>query len=178
CGVARRIYGAGTGRGSGGGPQLQNLKKNEAGIPLVALEAVRRGDPDQLCAFGNPLTVLGDIARAVVCAGPGNILLAADFSAIESRVLAWLSGESWKLTAYRDFDATGDKAKEPSRLIASKMLHKPPQDITTDERQIGKAGELACGFGGSCGAWRRIASDTRSDAEILNDVQAWRREHP
>jgi Toprim domain-containing protein/CHC2-type zinc finger protein/DNA polymerase family A len=173
-----QIYGAGPGRWSGRGPQLQNLKKNEAGIPLVALEAVRRGDRDQLCAFGNPLTVLGDIARAVVCAGAGNILMAADFGAIESRVLAWLAGEQWKLDAYRDFDATGDKAKEPYRLVASKMLHKPPQDITTEERRIGKAGELACGFGGSVGAWRRIASNTRSDDEILNDVQAWRQEHP
>jgi DNA polymerase len=173
-----RMYGAGPGRWSGRGPQLQNLKKNESNIPLAALDAVRRGEREPLCQFGNPLTVLGDIARAVICAGPGNNLLAADFSAIESRVLAWLAGESWKLGAYREFDISGNKAKEPYRLIAAKMLRKPPQDITADERQIGKAGELACGFGGSIGAWRRIACDTRSDAEILNDVQAWRREHP
>jgi DNA polymerase len=173
-----RMYGAGPGRWSGRGPQLQNLKKNESNVPLAALDAVRSAEREPLVQFGNPLTVLGDIARAVICPGPGNILLVADFAAIESRILAWLAGEQWKLDAYRVYDASGDKTKEPYRLIAGKMLHKPPQDITADERQIGKAGELACGFGGSVGAWRRIASDPRSDAEILSDVQAWRRAHP
>jgi DNA polymerase len=173
-----RIYGAGPGRWSGRGPQLQNLKKNENNIPLTALDAVRSRQREPLCQFGNPLTVLGETARAVVCAGPGNILLVADYGAIESRALAWLADERWKLDAYRKFDLSGDKAKEPYRLIAGKMLKKPPQEITAQERQIGKAGELACGFGGSIGAWRRIASDPRPDAEIQNDVQAWRREHP
>jgi hypothetical protein len=60
------------------------------------------------------------------------------------------------------------------------MLCKPdPASVTQDERNKGKAGELACGFGGSVGAWRRIAhSDTRSDAEILADIHAWRQAHP
>ena len=110
-----RMYGAGPGRWSGRGPQLQNLKKNEDNIPLTAIEAVRSGDRDRLRAFGNPLTVLGDIARAVVCAGPGNVLMAADFGAIESRVLAWLAGEIWKLEAYREYDRSGERAIEPYR---------------------------------------------------------------
>jgi DNA polymerase len=175
-----RLHGSATGRWSGRGPQLQNLKKNESGIPLAAIEAVRNGDREQLHMFGNPLTVLGDIARAIICAGPGNILVAADFSAIESRILAWLSGEQWKIQLYADYDATGDKGLEPYRVLAAKMLHKTnPATITQEERNKGKAGELACGFGGSLGAWRRIASeDKRSDAEILADIHAWRTAHP
>jgi DNA polymerase len=174
-----RMYGAGPGRWSGHGPQLQNLKKNESGIPLAAIEAVRSGDREQLRRFGNPLTVLADIARAVICASPGKVLMAADFSAIESRVLAWLADEIWKLAAYRAYDASGNKTLEPYRLIAAKMLQKQPQDITKAQRQLGKAGDLACGFGGSVGAWRRIASgDTRPDPEIKADVYAWRQAHP
>ena len=173
-----RMYGAGPGRWSGRGPQLQNLKKNEDNIPLTAIEAVRSGDRDRLRAFGNPLTVLGDIARAVVCAGPGNVLIAADFGAIESRVLAWLAGEIWKLEAYREYDRSGDRTIEPYRIIAAQMLHKTARDISKAERNTGKAGELACGFGGSVGAWRRIASDDqRSDEEIRADVYAWRQAH-
>ena len=58
------------------------------------------------------------------------------------------------------------------------MLHKPAQDISKAERNIGKAGELACGFGGSVGAWRRIATDDqRSDEQIRADVYAWRQAH-
>jgi DNA polymerase len=175
-----RFHGSATGRWSGRGPQLQNLKKNESGIPLAAIDAVRSGDREQLHAFGNPLTVLGDIARAVICAGPGNVLIAGDFSAIESRVLAWLADEQWKLQLYAEYDATGDKALEPYRVLAAKMLHKDPASITQEERSgKGKAGELACGFGGSLGAWRRIApEDKRSDAEILTDIHAWRTAHP
>ena len=174
-----RLYGAGPGRWAGRGPQLQNLKKNESGIPLAAIEAVRSGDRDRLREFGKPLTVLGDIARAVICAGPGNMLVAADFAAIESRVLSWLAGEEWKLEAYREYDRTGDKAIEPYRIVAAQMLHKPAREINSAERQQGKAGDLACGFGGSVRAWKRIAAkDNRPDAEILADVHAWRRAHP
>jgi hypothetical protein len=174
-----RLYGSATGRWSGRGPQLQNLKKNESGIPLVAIDTVLGGDRERLRVFGNPLTVLGDIARAIICAGPGNVLMAADFGAIESRVLAWIADEKWKLQLYADYDRTGDKALEPYRVLAAKMLRKNPTAISTEERGKGKAGELACGFGGSLGAWRRIApEDKRSDAEIFADIHAWRTAHP
>ena len=175
-----RMYGAGPGRWSGRGPQLQNLKKNEDNIPLTAIEAVRSGDRDRLRAFGNPLTVLGDIARAVVCAGPGNVLMAADFGAIESR--------SPGLARWRDLEARGlprirpQRTTEPSSPIGSsprKCCIRRPADISKAERNTGKAGELACGFGGSVGAWRRIASDDqRSDEEIRADIHAWRQAHP
>ena len=160
-----RMYGAGPGRWSGRGPQLQNLKKNEGNIPLAAVDAVRTKDRMQLRQYGNPLTVLSDIARATVCAAPGHVLMAADFGAIESRILAWFSGEAWKLETYREFDRTNDKAKEPYRVVAAKMLRKnDPAGLTTEERNKGKAGDLACGFGGSVGAWRRIVpDDKRSD---------------
>ena len=174
------MYGAGPGRWSGRGPQLQNLKKNEGNIPLAAVDAVRDGDRDQLRQYGNPLTVLGDIARATVCAAPGNVLMAADFGAIESQSPGLARGETWKLETYREFDRTNDKTIEPYRVVAAKMLHKnDPAGLTKEERNKGKAGDLACGFGGSVGAWRRIASDDqRSDEEIHADVRAWREAHP
>ena len=78
-----RMYGAGPGRWAGRGPQLQNLRKNEDNIPLAAIDAVRAGDRAQLRQFGNPLTVLGAIARATISATPGHVLMAGDFSSIE-----------------------------------------------------------------------------------------------
>jgi hypothetical protein len=51
--------------------------------------------------------------------------------------------------------------------------------ITAAERQIGKCAELAAGFGGSVGAWRRIVGhDPRSDQEIASNIQQWRDSHP
>jgi DNA polymerase family A/CHC2 zinc finger len=174
-----RIYGSGPGRWSSLGPQLQNLKKNESGAPLSVVDAIRRGDRGHVAQFGSPLALIGDASRAMLCAAPGHILIAADFSTIESRILAWLSGETWKVDAYREFDRTGDKALDLYRILAGKMLGKPAAEIDDKERQQGKGAELAAGFGGGPGAWRRIFPDEeRPDHEIKNDIARWRRMHP
>jgi DNA polymerase len=174
-----RWHGSGPGRWTGLGPQLQNLKRNDGNIPLAAIAAIRSGDPDALAAYGNPLALVSEVARAAIAAASGKILLAVDFAAIESRVLAWLAGEDWKLDAYRAYDATGDKTIEPYRVLAARMLGKDIGAITAADRQTGKAGELAAGFGGAVGAWRRLLpDDRRSDGEIRVDIERWRRAHP
>jgi hypothetical protein len=143
------------------------------------VQAVTASDRAELARYGNPLAVTAQLSRAALCAKPGHVLVCADFGAIESRILAWLAGETWKLDAYRHYDATGDKAREPYRVIAGKMLNKDAGDIVKAERQQGKCAELACGFGGSVGAWRRIAGeDGRTDAEIKAIIQQWRDAHP
>jgi DNA polymerase len=175
-----RMYGAGPGRWAGLGPQLQNLKKNESNLPLAVVDSIRAGERNGVAQYGNPLALLGDVSRAALCAGPGMQLKSGDFSAVESVVLAWLSGETWKLIAYQTYQRTGDTTREPYRVIARKMLHKPADaEIGGAERQLGKAAELASGFGGSVGAWRRIVShDPRSDAEIKAIIRQWRDAHP
>ena len=175
-----RIYGSATGRWSGLGPQLQNLKKNESGLPLSVVDSIRAGDRTNIAQYGNPLSLLGDVSRAALCASQGMELKSGDFSAVESVVLAWLAGEQWKLVAYHTYQRTGDTTLEPYRVIARKMLQKPADaEINTAERQLGKGAELASGFGGSVGAWRRIMpNDPRSDAEIKAIIQQWRDAHP
>src|SRR5262249_22555146 len=108
-------------------------------------------------------------------------LICADFSAIESRITAWLAGEAWKLENFRRFDETGDKARDHYRVLAQFILKKndPVSEITAAERQLGKFAELAFGFGGSIGPWPKIVGDDgRSDAEIKAIVLAWRSKHP
>src|SRR6516162_7319617 len=84
-----RMYGGGPGRWAGLGPQLQNLKKNESGLPLSVVDSIRNGDRAEIARFGNPLALLGDISRASLCASPGMELKSGDFSAIESVGLVW-----------------------------------------------------------------------------------------
>ena len=176
-----RFYGSATGRWSGRGPQLQNLKRNDLNVPLSAIDAVLDGDREALAKYGPPLEVIGSISKATLDAAPGHRLMKCDLSSIESRILAGFAGETWKLAAYREFDRTGDKQLEPYCVVARKMLRKndPFAEITPAERQIGKGGDLAGGFGGSVGAWRRLVpKDERSDGEIYADIRAWRQAHP
>jgi len=94
-------------------------------------------------------------------------------------VLAWLADETWKLEIYRKFDSTSDPADEPYCVTASRILRRK---VTPDDkagRQIGKVADLALGYGGGLGAWRRFAtSDARSDGEIQRNIADWRRTHP
>jgi DNA polymerase len=174
-----RIYGAGPGRWSSPGPQLHNLRRNDAEYPASLVDALLAGDHAELARWGNPLAVVAQLSRAALCAKPGHVFVCTDFSAIESRINAWLAGETWKLDVYRNYDATGDKSHEPYRVIAAQMLRKTSTDLITTERQLGKNADLACGFGGSVGAWRRITSDDgRSDAEVMALIRQWRDQHP
>ena len=173
-----RMYGATTGRWTSPGPQLHNLRRNELGLPLSVVDAVRAGDRAHLMQFGSLLNMLGSVSRAAICAADGHLLFSGDFRMIESRTLAWAAGDERKLAMHRDYDRTGDKNLEPYRVIAAQMLNKPVVEIIDNERQQGKFAELAAGFGGGVGAWRRIFDDPRSDAEIERDKVKWRQMHP
>ena len=87
-------------------------------------------------------------------------------------------GREWKLQLHRDYDRTGDRNLEPYRVLAAQMLNRPIEEIGANERQQGKFAELAAGFGGGVGAWRRIFDDQRPDAEIERDKIKWRQLHP
>ena len=173
-----RYHGAHTGRWSSIGVQLHNLPRNDAELPANLIDAVLTGNHTELARWGNPLNVLAGLMRAVICATPGHKLIWADFAAIESRVLAWFAGETWKLDAFHEYDASGDERLHPYRRIAAQMQRKDLAAITKAERQLGKNAELAFGFGGTVGAWQRIVDDGRSEAEIKAINRRWRDAHP
>jgi DNA polymerase bacteriophage-type len=174
-----RFHGAATGRWSGARFQPQNLRKATLVDLDGAVAAVRSGDLARVKTFGAPLAVIGDLSRAMIRAKPGYDLTGGDFSAIESRVLAWLAGERWKIETYRKYDSTNDPADEPYCATASRLLRRTVTPDDKAARQIGKVADLALGFGGGKGAWKRFAtSDTRPDADIQRNVDEWRRAHP
>jgi DNA polymerase len=173
-----RFHASSTGRWAGSRFQPQNLKKPETKDLDAAVDAIMAGDMARIRELGAPLTVAGDIARGIICAAPGRVLIGADFSAIESRVLAWLAGEEWKLDTYRQYDATGNPEFEPYCVMASQALKRK---VTPDDdagRAFGKVYDLAFGFGGGVGAWRKFdPSGTYSDAEIERFKTAFRTSH-
>ena len=174
-----RIFSAGPGRWSSPGPQLHGLNRNDAELPSRLVGAILAGNRAELTRFGGLLRVMANLSRAGLCAAPGHKLICADFGAIESRVLAWYAGETWKLDGFRQYDETRDERLHPYRQIAAQMLRKDVLAIAQAERQMGKSAELAFGFGGVIGAWRKIVGDDgRSDAEIKTINKKWRAAHP
>jgi hypothetical protein len=178
-----RYHGAGPGRWTSPGAGLHGLSRNDEEFPAALIDALMAGDYAALERYGDLLKVTGQLERAALCAADGHELICADLSMIESRVTAWIASEMWKVAAFQKFDASGgDKGLDPYRVFAHRLLQKnsPISEITAAERQLGKCGELACGFGGGLRAWRRIAKDedVRSDEEVKAIVYAWRTAHP
>lgn len=176
-----QFHAATTGRWSGRRFQPQNLRRPEETDIDTVIETVATGDYD-LCAmaYDNPLSAVADTLRGMLVAAPGHRIVAADYSNIEGRVLAWLAGEQWKLDAFRAFDnGTGH---DLYKITAGQILHKQPGDIDKHERQAyGKVPELALGYQGGVGAFATMAANYGVDLtvpEIEGIRDGWREAHP
>jgi DNA polymerase len=176
-----KYHGSQPGRWSGSRFQPQNLKRIEISPENLgaAIAAVMAGDLEGVRKIGSPLTVIGELSRAMIHASPGHVLIGADYGAVESRLLSWFSGEGWKLDNYRQFDASGDPSLEPYCVTASKILRRTVTPADKLGRGVGKTADLSAGYGGGVAAWRRFApDDARPDAEIHQDIVRWRTAHP
>ena len=110
----------------------------------------------------------------MIVAAPGHRFLVGDFSGVELRVLAWVSGQQSKLEQWAKFDRTGDPADEPYYILG-RSCGQPEESART----IGKTADLAFGYMGGPGAWNRLApeDDTTSDADKRRYQQKWRSAH-
>jgi DNA polymerase len=170
-----KFHGASTGRWSSYGIQLQNLKRPIVDDIDPAIDAVASGNLERLRKdYPRPISVIGDVTRAMICAAPGHRLIAGDLSGIESRVTAWVSGQQSKLDMWAKFDRTGDPKDEPYYIIG-RMMGVPEEFF----RSIGKTADLAFGFMGSIGAWKKLAPDDGASDEVIKQRQyRWRDLHP
>jgi DNA polymerase len=174
CGASR------TGRDAGRIFQPQNLPRPALKPDVIeqGIEAMKLDCEDLL--FDNVSELCSSSVRGCLVAETGRKLVVADLSNIEGRVLAWLAGEDWKVKAFYDFDR--GVGHDLYKITAGRILVKDPGDITKDERQLqGKVPELAGGYGGAVGAYRKMGGpvfDAMSDDEIQIIVQAWRKQHP
>lgn len=153
-----QFHGAGTGRWAGRGAQLQNLPRpsnEDDKQPMI--EAILESKDDRLieALYGNTLTVVSDCIRGMITAGPDRELVAADFSAIEARVNAWLAGERRVISAFEDFDA--GRGPDLYKVAASDIYNRHAAAITKAERQVGKVALLALGYQGGPGAFAKMA---------------------
>lgn len=173
-----QFYGANrTGRWAGRLVQVQNLPRAYTHPLPPARQLVKDRNIDGLrMMYGSINDTLSQLIRTAFVATPGNVLIDADFSAIEARVISWLAGQEWRLEVFR----THGKIYEAS---ASQMFHVPIEKIKKGNpeyalRQRGKVAELALGYQGGVSAMRRMDVghnlDDLSDDEVKGIVDRWR----
>ncbi|MCI1574713.1 MAG: DNA polymerase [Weizmannia coagulans] len=172
-----QFYGANrTGRWAGRLVQVQNLKRNYLKDLDLARNLIRQGEIELVdMLFGSVPDTLSQLIRTAFIPSEGCRFIVSDFSAIEARVIAWLSGEKWRLDVF----ATHGKIYEAS---ASQMFNVPIEQITkgSDLRQKGKVAELALGYQGGPGALIQMGAleGGIKEEELPEIVQAWRKASP
>lgn len=171
-----QFYGANrTGRWAGRLVQVQNLPRTYISLLDPARKLVKERSADGLgMIFGSVPDTLSQLIRTAFIATPGNVLIDADFSAIEARVISWLAGEEWRLDVFR----THGKIYEAS---ASQMFNVPIERIKKGNpeyalRAKGKVAELALGYNGGPNALINMGALKMGlhEEELPDIVTRWR----
>ena len=102
------------------------------------------------------------IRRAFVAGGPDVILVSADYSQIELRVLAHVSGDEHLKAAFAE-------GKDIHRDSAALVLRKDPADVTPDERSMAKMVNFGIAYGMSDYGLATRASIPRDQAREFID---------
>ncbi|HEY7590365.1 MAG TPA: DNA polymerase, partial [Candidatus Limnocylindrales bacterium] len=112
-------------------------------------------------------TALGRrIRRAFVAGAPDVTLMAADYSQIELRILAHVSGDEHLRDAFA-------RNADIHRETAARVLHKPPEDVTADERSMAKMVNFGLAYGMSDFGLASRANIPRQEAqEFINSYFA------
>ena len=172
-----QFYGANrTGRWAGRLVQVQNLPQNHLEDLSLARDLVKGGDYEMLdLLYDSVPGVLSELIRTAFIPKPGCRFIVADFSAIEARVLAWLSGENWRLETFKE-------GGDIYCASASKMFGVPvvKHGENGHLRQKGKISELALGYGGSTGALTAMGAIDMGipEEELPELVSQWRAANP
>ena len=170
-----QFYGTKTGRYAGRLIQVQNLPKNYLSDLEVARDLVKCGHGENLdFLYDSVEDVLSQLIRTAFIPKEGCEFIVADFSAIEARVLSWLSKEKWRMEVF-------EKGRDIYCESASKMFKVKVEKNGENShlRDKGKIAELALGYGGSVGALKAMgATSFLKEEELQSLVNAWRNANP
>lgn len=172
-----QFYGARTGRWASVGVQFQNIPRPVYEDDLdILLEMVKAGEFDDIkVMFGSLSDVLKTLIRPTIQAKDGSLLVVADYSAIEARVIAWLTRTTWRQDAFKN-------GEDIYCVSASQMFGVPVEKhgVNGHLRQKGKIAELALGYGGGVGALEQMGGKAAgwSQEEMQDIVDRWRDKSP
>lgn len=169
--------GAATGRASSYGAQVHNFTRKCAKEPEAVRQAMVRGHAI-VPKHGKRVTdVLKGMLRPALLPAEGKSFVVADYASIEARVTPWLSN-SPAGNAKLELFVTG---KDVYKVNAAATFHVPYDQVTDEQRQIGKVQELALGFSGGIGAFAamgRAYGVVLPESDARRMVDGWRRANP
>ncbi len=148
-----------------------------------ACELLRQGSISLIeQIYGDSLLTISGVIRGLFVAGKGKELISSDYSSIEAVVAACISGEEWRIEAFRQKQdiylvsasrITGITLEEYLAYANANGSKHP------DRQKIGKPAELGLGFGGWLNGWRQFdSSDTFNDEQVKANIIAWREASP
>ncbi len=168
-----------SGRFSSRGLQLHNFPRDGFDDPQwVRDEIIEAWDESSYPAIEEPImAILAKMLRPTLIPAQGHKFLVADWSAIEGRIAPWLEGSPLgeaKLDLYRD-------GLDVYSVGYASMNGIKPEDVTAEQRQIGKVAELALQYQGGHRAFQSMASNFGlriRDDEATRIKEQWRAVNP
>jgi DNA polymerase len=115
----------------------------------------------------------GKLKKAII-APEGYVIIDADSAQIEARVLAWLAGQNDLVEAFR-------KGEDVYKTMASAIYDKSVEEISKEERFVGKTTILGCGYGMGAqkfGAQLKTFGTEINDAEARKIITIYRETYP
>lgn len=138
-------HGAGPGRWAGRGIQPQNFPRAKHKDPDGAIKAFMDGTD-----IKDPIDEAKKLVRSIVKAPKGYKIMVSDYSSIENRLLAWISGDQKTLDRFaaghdQYIDMASARYNKPYEEI--KEGHDAHDEYYSAMRQMGKVIILGCGYG-------------------------------
>ena len=118
------------------------------------------------CPF-DPLGAVVACLRGCLAPEQG-VFMQCDYASIEPRMLAWYSGQEWELQAWRDYDA--GIGPDLYKVFAAKSWGVTPEEVSGDQRQMGKVGKLAAQYRTGAKTLQKQAKEQY--ALVLSDTEA------
>lgn len=138
---SQRYHGAATGRFSSVGLQVHNIKRPT--IPQERIEHLLRSlatfQTMHGLSYRDGLTRLSDTVRGVIRAKPGYVFVTSDYAQIELRLLLWLAQDETNLKELR-------AGLDPYKTMAVDIYTCEYDEVTNEQRQVGKVAVLGCGY--------------------------------
>jgi DNA polymerase len=174
-----QFHAASTGRWGGRMFQPHNLPRPDIELAAFAdkiISTFQFRDANVLPQFfGEPMSCMSTALRGMIISPPGKVLYVGDYSQIEARALVWLA---------QQLDVLGIFAEgtDVYRHTAAKIYRCHIDEVTSEQRFIGKIATLALGYQGGYKAFLKMAADfgvEDMDEDFAENIKLdWRNENP